>query len=479
MPSCIYLCLKETSESSVTSALPLPLCCETISPLPAVPKRSLRTKEAGINIREAVQLNDELDHLRATLPKARFFISHGEWFRSKNTDLATLLSQLKDTTYNAEDLLREVDDQVLRQKIEDAHRTWAAQLMPETSSIVGAPQVFGRDTERDLVFEMLGVTIGREDKRDQVIELLGVPLAVQSTSAESKGKRAAAAAAGTGVASTNTAKRVKGNCNDNVSVLPIVGIGGVGKTTLAQLVYNDSRVKAHFVVRIWVCVSDFFDKRRIIKEIIQSISGTDKGSCSLSVLQEELVDQLKDEKFLLVLDDIWPNAIDEWETFYAPFKLGHKGSMIIATTRYPKSTEDAAEARLFDKQYLKDLDLFWEKDSMLEPRCNNLTCLDQFLSSNNLPSLKSMSLMNCDNLVSIPVHSFVGFVSLQDLKIYGVAPGKWCCPVHCYGCLLRIVDRSEWQLKLNLNNGMLDENAETNTYAQLLLGVTTRAGIQA
>ncbi|KAK3127787.1 hypothetical protein QOZ80_7AG0578440 [Eleusine coracana subsp. coracana] len=212
----------------------------------------------------------------------------------------------------------------------------AAQLMPETSSIVGAPQVFGRDTERDLVFEMLGVTIGREDKRDQVIELLGVPLAVQSTSAESKGKRAAAAAAGTGVASTNTAKRVKGNCNDNVSVLPIVGIGGVGKTTLAQLVYNDSRVKAHFVVRIWVCVSDFFDKRRIIKEIIQSISGTDKGSCSLSVLQEELVDQLKDEKFLLVLDDIWPNAIDEWETFYAPFKLGHKGSMIIATTRYPK-----------------------------------------------------------------------------------------------------------------------------------------------
>lgn len=52
----------------------------------------------------------------------------------------------------------------------------SVQLMPGTSSITSATQVFGRDAERDLLFEMLGVTIGRKDKRDQIIEKLCVPL---------------------------------------------------------------------------------------------------------------------------------------------------------------------------------------------------------------------------------------------------------------------------------------------------------------
>jgi hypothetical protein len=56
----------------------------------------------------------------------------------------------------------------------------------------------------------------------------------------------------------------------------------VGKTTLAQYIYNDSRVKKHFGLMIWVCVSDFFDKRRITKEIIESIPGEEfNPSCIL------------------------------------------------------------------------------------------------------------------------------------------------------------------------------------------------------
>ncbi|XP_062229739.1 disease resistance protein RGA2-like [Phragmites australis] len=380
---------------------------------------------AGVNIREATQLNDELDRLRTTLPKARFLVSRGEWGRSKDKELAMLLSQLKDSTYDAEDLLRELDDQVLRQKIEDADRSRAGQLlssslnlakkfiygsktrvketqdkldnsvaaiegvlnfmglnvepvqlMPETSSVIGAPQVFGRDTERDLVIEMLGVTIGLEDKRDQMIKLLGVPLTGGCGSAESNGKREAAAAeggGGNGVTSTSRAKRLKGNSSsagfaetnrtDNVSVLPIVGIGGVGKTTLAQLIYNDPRVKHHFEVRVWVCVSDLFDKKRITKEIVESITGKEYNrSCSLNYLQETLKEKLpKLQKFLFVLDDVWPNANDEWEAFFAPLREGREGSMVLVTTRSPKVADLVTTSNCKPVQ-LEGLpsDIFWE-----------------------------------------------------------------------------------------------------------------------
>ena len=123
-----------------------------------------------------------------------------------------------------------------------------------------------------------------------------------------------------------------------VSVVPIVGMGGVGKTTLAQMIYNDKRLESHFDMRIWVCVSDRFDVVGITRAILESITHSSTDSRNLESLQNQLKNKLNGKRYFLVLDDVWNEKPQNWDALKAPFRGGAQGSMIIVTTR----SEDVA-----------------------------------------------------------------------------------------------------------------------------------------
>ncbi|GMN54744.1 hypothetical protein TIFTF001_023875 [Ficus carica] len=73
--------------------------------------------------------------------------------------------------------------------------------------------------------------------------------------------------------------------DQHISVMPIVGIGGLGKTTLAKLVLNDKRVVGNFDLRIRVCVSDDFDLKLLMVKIIKSATGKNCSALDLEQLQ--------------------------------------------------------------------------------------------------------------------------------------------------------------------------------------------------
>ncbi|XVF30497.1 hypothetical protein REPUB_Repub16aG0063200 [Reevesia pubescens] len=122
---------------------------------------------------------------------------------------------------------------------------------------------------------------------------------------------------------------------EDVPVLPIVGIGGLGKTALAKLVFNDKKVDTHFGLKLWVCVSDDFDLKRLVLKIIKSGKGGDGdlGNMDLEQLQRVLRDCLNGRSYLLILDDVWNEDNGKWKELKQLLVGGAKGSKIVVTTR--------------------------------------------------------------------------------------------------------------------------------------------------
>ncbi|XP_010088666.2 putative disease resistance protein RGA3, partial [Morus notabilis] len=125
------------------------------------------------------------------------------------------------------------------------------------------------------------------------------------------------------------------NCED-LSIYSIVGLGGMGKTTLAQLAFNDERVDKHFEVKMWVCVSEDFDVKRLVKAIIESATKTGCEALDMDPLQRRLQDILKRKRFLLVLDDVWNEDQEQWDKLKYVLACGSNGASIVVTTRLKK-----------------------------------------------------------------------------------------------------------------------------------------------
>uniref|UniRef100_M8BUW4 Disease resistance protein RGA2 n=1 Tax=Aegilops tauschii TaxID=37682 RepID=M8BUW4_AEGTA len=332
------------------------------------------------NLQDRVlQLESGLQCLRDTLPAMYSLINKAEW-RSHDDGVASLLPNLKDAVSEAEDLLDEfrwyekkvqmegnasqfpfIDffDTVIPgsfNKLNDVqlrlnHLSRTIDTMglhgvthrfdklvrPETTSLPNETKMFGRDKELK-----------------QVLGFLNVP-------ANSKRRRATSSvSASTSAPVSNqvsTGSRIYG-----LPVLPIVGIGGVGKSTLAQHICNHQRVKSHFELIIWICVSDDFDVKRLIKEVIQSCTGKEVTTDNLDFLQRALSNLVTNKRLLIVLDDMWDDALKEneqcWKRFIAPFRSVQEGSAMLVTTRCPKVTEGVRTMEPVILEGLRD-DVFW------------------------------------------------------------------------------------------------------------------------
>ncbi|KAJ8422812.1 hypothetical protein Cgig2_018013 [Carnegiea gigantea] len=147
----------------------------------------------------------------------------------------------------------------------------------------------------------------------------------------------------------------------DVSCLAIVGMGGLGKTALARLVYKHPKIEENFPLRLWTCVSDqdekTLDVKGVLSKIWHSLTHENHRDLALETLQKQLRDKLVGNKYLIVLDDVWSENRLRLLDLASYMMAGQKGSWIVVTTRSQET------ARILGDGLVHGLKGLSEKDS--------------------------------------------------------------------------------------------------------------------
>ena len=302
----------------------------------------------------------KLEKWRTTLSTIGAVLSDAEERQLTEGTVKLWLDDLRDLAYDIEDMLDKVATQILKRMIEGrdqastSNKVWRSfykvklrfdmnsemkKITERLQDISGRKEKFGlKDTgtssKESRSLQSSGVldeklVVGRDGDKREIIELLSI-----------KNEYAGAV---------------------NFGVVAIVGMPGVGKTTLAQLVFNhkDDAMK-EFEPKVWVSVSDDFNVVRLTKAILESITSRPVKVKEFSKMQHDLSEQLRGKKFLIVLDDIWNKGdydlYDLWTRLQSPFGVGDGGSKIMVTTRDVNVAKIMGAARVHNLECMADDD---------------------------------------------------------------------------------------------------------------------------
>ncbi|XP_062115464.1 putative disease resistance RPP13-like protein 1 isoform X3 [Humulus lupulus] len=308
--------------------------------------------------------------LNTTLSSAGLLLIDAEEKLIKDQRVKKWLDDLKDTIYAANDLVYKIDTEALRDKLESESQSGYTCCNKVLMKLIPTPLTpFDKTIKSEIgeILRKLKLLLENKDlglkriEKEKHPERLCAPLVEESDVYGRDDDRKT-------ILNLLLSDDMSG---DKFSVIPIVGMGGMGKTTLAQLVYNDEGVNQKFETKVWVTVGDESKLDKVMKKIIQKVDHYEK--CEIEE-QFEHLDKVKKvlagKKFLVVLDDVWDEDRNCWEVLKSCFTTR---SHIVASIMETESTHYLQRIS-FDKSWelfakfasIDDLNSYEQLDNLEE-----------------------------------------------------------------------------------------------------------------
>ncbi|GLT65228.1 hypothetical protein SLA2020_376710 [Shorea laevis] len=345
-----------------------------------------------LNFARKEQFLSQLNMWENLLPKIHALLQDAQQSHTASRGLKLWLSDLKDVAYDAEDIIDEINTEVQRR------RTLGHTQSGTTSKVrlffppcCAGFNSSGINFSRRLGAEIEGITA----RFQQILEQRNILNLVERGGQgrlETKKERLRSTSSlvdESRVFGRDKDKKMILSCllDGESGVISIVGMGGVGKTTLAQLVYNNDKIEKLFELRVWVCVSMEFDVVRVTRtllhavyleillqavkkesplqdvtsesplqdvtsesllqdvnlesqlrcvtseSLLRGVTLESLNSMDFNSLQVKLKEMLSVKKFLIVLDDVWNEDYEQWDVLRTPILAGAPGSKVLVTTR--------------------------------------------------------------------------------------------------------------------------------------------------
>ncbi|XP_074279377.1 putative disease resistance protein RGA3 isoform X2 [Silene latifolia] len=294
-------------------------------------------------------LKDELEKLKTKFSNLQLFLKDmgSAKHADKRGQVNDWVLKVKDAAYVADDIIDDYDYEIIRREHEQKERfvKQFKDFFTRNNSIVFRIRMSRRVRDALAMFDEL-------DKNAQNMGLKQLQITadgIAGTSANndegsdilSEARRHASANAAEFVGRNDEMKKLieimcsPSNEEAHISTVAIRGIGGLGKTTFARCLYDSKDIEAHFEKKLWITVSDNFTILRILNEMLEYVTSNKGNLSNIDAIINKLQENLKNKKYLLVLDDVWCDNQELWSSLKNALQRigGLPGCLILITTR--------------------------------------------------------------------------------------------------------------------------------------------------